>query len=295
MAWLNLRFLVPGAHAEAVADALLDLAALSVEVSDAEAGTPLEEAWFDEPGSERAPGWRLAHVDALLAEEVDISRLTAELAQQGELPEARLLGIRRVEERDWVRATQAQFMPVKIGDRLWIVPSWHEPVDTSAVNLRIDPGLAFGTGTHPTTRLCLAWLERQQLDGRQVIDYGCGSGILGIAALRLGAAAATAVDIDPQALHASAQNAAANKVELRLCAANGAPPPAADVLLANILANPLIQLAPLLIGLLRPGGELVLSGILLDQAQSVMAAYRPHLALRVDCEEDGWVCLVGRR
>jgi ribosomal protein L11 methyltransferase len=203
-----------------------------------------------------------------------------------------------VGERDWVRDTQAQFAPQSIG-RLWIVPSWHTPPADAQAVLRLDPGVAFGTGSHPTTRLCLAWLEGRDLGGCRLLDYGCGSGILGIAALRLGAAAATATDIDPQALETAAQNARANGVALAVCAPDhlaGVAGGPFDIVVANILAVPLMVLAPVLAGLLRPGGTLLLSGILERQLEDVVAAYRASpaaLTLEVAGVEDGWVALAG--
>jgi ribosomal protein L11 methyltransferase len=190
-----------------------------------------------------------------------------------------------VEEQDWVRLTQDQFEPIAVTSRLWIVPTWHEPVDPAALNLRLDPGLAFGTGSHPTTRLCLRWLDRHLAAGASVVDYGCGSGVLAIAAGLLGAGTVSGVDIDPRAVIASRDNAARNGV-----AAMFFEP---DVVVANILSNPLRVLAPLICGLARSGGAVVLSGILSEQRDLVAEAYRPWLDLQPAQEEEGWVCLWG--
>jgi ribosomal protein L11 methyltransferase len=200
-----------------------------------------------------------------------------------------------VEDEDWVRRTQAQFEPVRAGERLWIVPSWHEPPrDPGAVVLRLDPGLAFGTGTHPSTRLVLAWLERR-CAGARVLDYGCGSGILAIAAARLGAAHADGVDVDPQALAATAANAGKNGVEIGAFAPEALPPGQYDIVLANILANPLIALEAELAARTRRGGRIALSGILAAQAGELIAAYAADFALEVAAAQDGWVLLAGTR
>jgi ribosomal protein L11 methyltransferase len=194
-----------------------------------------------------------------------------------------------------VRETRRQFEPIRAGERLWIVPTWHEPPDPHAINIVLDPGAAFGTGSHPTTRLVLAWLEREVRPGDRVLDYGCGSGILAIAALKLGAACALGVDVDPMALEAARYNASRNGVALELADAERAVPHAARVTVANILANPLRMLAPLLAAHTLPGGALALSGILEEQAASVIDAYRPHAALSIEGRDAGWVLLAGRR
>jgi ribosomal protein L11 methyltransferase len=203
--------------------------------------------------------------------------------------------VSRVEDQDWVRSSQAQFLPTRISEHLWIVPSWHTPPDAGALNITLDPGLAFGTGTHPTTRLCLRWLEAILRGGEAVIDYGCGSGILAIAALKLGAAEAVGIDIDPQALLAARQNAMQNQVAARFVAAEEGIEGPADVVVANILANPLIVLAPLIARLTRSGGWLALSGILAGQAAEVNAAYAPWFEMRMAETEDGWVLLTGQK
>jgi ribosomal protein L11 methyltransferase len=234
-------------------------------------------------------------VIALLPESIDASRALADAAQACgciwlEAPAMDVLA-----DDDWVRVTQAQFEPIRASSRIWIVPTWREPPEREAVNLVLDPGAAFGTGSHPTTRLCLAWLDREVRGGESVLDYGCGSGILAIAAMKLGAARATAVDIDPLALEAARYNADSNGVVLEVLAADAALTIEADITVANILANPLRMLAPLLAAHTVPGGRLVLSGILAAQAEEVRLAYEHWFELRIAGEDAGWVSLAGER
>jgi ribosomal protein L11 methyltransferase len=198
-------------------------------------------------------------------------------------------------EQDWVRRTQAQFGPLQIADRLWVIPSWCEPVDRQAINLELDPGLAFGTGSHPTTRLCLRWLAAHLEPGQSVLDYGCGSGILAVAAAKLGAVAVTGTDVDPQAIEASRANAARNGVSAQFALPDALAPDKVDVVVANILANPLRLLAPALAARVRDGGAIVLSGILEDQVAAVSGAYRRWFKLGAWGTDDGWVALAGRR
>ena len=281
----------PGA--EALSDRLLELGAPSVEIEDAEAGTPGERALFDEPGCDAAAWqrWRL--------------RITAESESSGR----RLLGeactdlglavppasIEPLEDEDWVRKTQAQFAPIRISERLWITPSWHRAPDAHAIEVVIDPGLAFGTGSHPTTLLCLEWLDREVRGGETLIDYGCGSGILAIAARKLGAAAAIGLDIDPQALQSARENARRNDIECDFRHADAALEVRADLVVANILANPLVVLAPAISRLVRPGGKLALSGVLAGQAGEVADAYARWFELQAPAERDGWVRITGTR
>jgi ribosomal protein L11 methyltransferase len=205
------------------------------------------------------------------------------------------IDLEEIPEQDWVRLTQAQFEPIRINERLWIVPSWHTPPDPSAINLELDPGLAFGTGSHPTTRLCLEWLCANTPAGGSLLDYGCGSGILAIAAAKLGAAEVVGVDIDPKALEAAADNAARNQVALRLQHTAQALPQQFDVVVANILTNPLCVLAPALCAHLGSGARIALSGVLAPQAEQVIAAYAPWVQLAVGGSQEGWVRLEGRR
>jgi ribosomal protein L11 methyltransferase len=291
--------LVEEAHAEPLSDALLAAGALSVAVEDAEADSPAERALYGEPGSEPARlAWRANRVAALLDATLDPAQVVAQAAAACGLPAPPIAGERRVEDADWVRQTQAQFPPTRISQRLWIVPSWHEPPDPDAVAVRLDPGVAFGTGTHPTTRLCLAWLDEHAPLAGRVLDYGCGSGILAIAAAKLGAAEVVGTDIDAQALAAARENARSNGVAARYTSPADLPPGVFDIVLANILANPLQLLAPALLARVAPGGALILSGILERQAQSLIDTYRAcdaRAPLSVWRADEGWVCLAGTR
>ena len=291
--YLSLRFDVDAGAADAWSDALLDAGALSVDVSDPYAGARAEVAVYAEPGA-TAQWWPLSRIAALFPADADADRaLAAAAAGLGlALPPAERA---QVPEQDWVRVTQAQFGPIRIDDGLWIVPTWSPPPEPAALNLVLDPGLAFGTGSHPTTRLCLQWLREAVRGGERVLDYGCGSGILAIAAARLGAGIVTGTDIDPQAIAASRANAGANGVVATFDVPGGLDPAPADLVVANILANPLIVLAPLLAGRTVPGGRLALSGILADQAEDVIAAYAPWFTLAAWRTADGWVLLAGAR
>jgi len=296
MPWLNLVVDTDAAHAEALSDALLELGALSADLLDADADTPDEQAIFGEPG-EPPPGvWQHNRVSALFNDDQDVSAILRKAASSvglEQLPEYR---IETLADNDWVRLTQAQFEPIRISSRLWIVPTWHTPSDPEAINIVLDPGLAFGTGSHPTTRLCLRWLDDNLRGGESVLDYGCGSGILAIAALKLGAARAVGVDVDSQAVSASRDNAIANKAgNARFYLPEDAPSSIYDLVVANILTNPLRMLAPVLANATRPGGQIVLSGILEEQAQDVMNIYQPWFDLNAPIFEGGWACLSGRR
>lgn len=291
MAWLSLKLPASKSEAEALADALLEAGALSVSIEDRDAGTPDELPQFGEPGLGEPQAWQHNWVVALLEEACDVPALLDHLGLAG----GRDFSLERVEEQDWVRATQAQFDPIPITDRLWIVPSWHRAPDPGAINIELDPGLAFGTGSHPTTRLCLRWLAENIKGGEAVLDYGCGSGILAIAAARLGAGPVWGADIDPQAVAAARDNARRNAVATEFYLSDGVPEQQADVLVANILTNPLKALMPLLAAHVKPGGRLVLSGILESQADEVMAAYAPCFSMAVWATEEGWVCLAGVR
>jgi ribosomal protein L11 methyltransferase len=279
----------------AISDALLEEGASSVDVTDAEAGTRREAPIFGEPGGETEIAFGLNRIVALFPTDDDVvgamERATAASGFSA-TPDYRVTD---VEEQDWVRLTQSQFDPIRISSRLWIVPSWHAPPDPAALNIILDPGLAFGTGSHPTTRLCLDWLEERLSPTQSVIDYGCGSGILAIAAGKLGAAHVCGIDIDEQAVISSRYNAARNGVLAEFSNAQAPLPPPADVVLANILANPLKVLAPLLARLTRPGGWVVLSGILSAQAEELAAIYRNWFDLEPPTAEQGWVLLTGLR
>jgi ribosomal protein L11 methyltransferase len=288
----ELRLLVPEDLVETVSDALDALDALSVSVEDADAQTDAEQALFGEPGMPPPKeGWQRSRVIALFADEAAAREAAQLLEAQDFFAGCSLLGIAELPEQDWVRLTQSQFAPVDITPEFWIVPTWHEPPAAAKRVIRLDPGLAFGTGTHPTTRMCLRWIAtRGDLAAQRVLDYGCGSGILAIGAAKFGARSIDAVDIDPAAVESTRLNAEANGVQLRA----GLPETAVgtyDVVLANILATPLKVLAPLLCSHLAPGGRLVLAGILERQADELKQAYAPYAALEVSDSEDGWILM----
>jgi len=295
MAWVSIAIEVDAERAEALADALLEHGACSVDVSDAQAGTGQESAIFDEPEQPPHTVWTLNRVSALFDAHTDYRQAVMTACEDCGLKEVPEMAAARVAEQDWVRATQQQFTAVAISERLWIVPSWCEPPVPHAINLRLDPGLAFGTGAHPTTWQCLRWLDEHLRRGQSVLDYGCGSGILTIAAQRLGAGDAIGVDIDPNALRASRDNAELNGVGARFVLPHELPDMAFDVVVANILANPLRMLAPLLAARTRMNGHLVLAGILQSQAEAVRLAYLPWFDLDPAMPRDGWVCLCGAR
>ena len=294
MAWLNATTIVERSLAEPLSDALMESGALSVDVSDADAGSADERAIFDEPGGAPSPGWLRARVAALFAADADVpGALAAAFAEAG-VGAATPFQLDRVEDEDWVRLTQSQFAPQEVAPGLWVVPTWHEPPDLGAINIVLDPGLAFGTGTHPTTRLCLRWLAATLRGGESVIDFGCGSGILAVAAMKLGAGRAAGVDIDPQAVLAASANAGRNGVVATFVSA-AENLRASQIVVANILAAPLIVLAPLLAALTERGGRLALSGILSEQAREVREAYAAWYDFEPDAQEDGWVLLRGTR
>ena len=305
--WLSVTLAADADHADALSDALLDQGAITVSVEDALAGTPEEAPQFGEPGSpacDAPPLWSHSRVIALFepgdaADDVH-RRVSAACAAVG-VGQPAALEVDEVAEQNWVQLTQSQFEPIRINDRLWIVPSWHAAPDPSAINLLLDPGMAFGTGSHPTTRLCLEWLCAHVGSGESVLDYGCGSGILAIAAARLGAGHVVGVDIDDHALTAARNNAAANGVTLELRHSRSPLDETFDCVVANILTNPLCVLAPLLSARISPGrqeriagGQLALSGVLESQADEVIAAYAPYAKLRVAAALDGWVLLDGQ-
>lgn len=296
MPWLCAILHVPEAAVEELSDALLLAGALAVDVQDAAAGTAAERPIFAEPGEAGAAAWQANRVSALFAIDADLHVVIPQaLGGAGIAPESEF-HVERVEDADWVRLTQSQFQPMQITPRLWVVPSWHELPDAAAVNIVLDPGVAFGTGAHPTTRLCLRWLDAVVTPDADVLDYGCGSGILAIAAMKLGARSACGIDIDPQAVLAAQHNAARNRVAADFAAAaDDAPVKPARIVVANILANPLTVLAPLLARLTLPGGRIALSGILVGQAQSVLDAYSGNFAMQSADHDDGWVLLTGIR
>lgn len=282
-------------RAEAWSDALFDLGALSVSVEDADADTPDEQPLFGEPGMEPTQlAWNRSRVVALFDDSTDPAVVVATAANALDMP-APAFELRTVEDQDWVRLTQSQFEPIRIGERIWVVPSWHEAPDPDAVILELDPGLAFGTGSHPTTRLCMQWLEQNLTPGGTVLDYGCGSGILAIVAKKLGAGPTLGIDIDPNAVEASRHNAERNKVEATFALPDSNSDATYDLVVANILSNPLKLMAGMLSTHVRPGGRLILSGVLERQADEVIAAYAHWLPMSVWRSDEGWVCLHGTR
>ena len=294
MGYLALRFDAAAGDAEAWSDALLDSGALSVDLSDPGAGTDDENALYGEPGQSIPEAWPLSRIVALFPADADVADVLATAAAAiGRAPPRFATHV--VAEEDWVRRTQAQFGPLEIAPDFWIVPTWATPIAPAALNLRLDPGLAFGTGSHPTTRLCLEWLRAHVAGGESVLDYGCGSGILAIAARKLGAGAVTGTDIDVQAMRASEANAARNGVDVRFLLPDAVPPGTFTIVIANILANPLIVLAPLLAHRVARGGRIALSGILDDQTEGVAAAYAPWFTLAPWRKHDGWTLLAGIR
>ena len=295
MAWLSIGIETDCTHAEALADALLEAGALSAIIEDADAGTAAETPQFGEPGSVTTPGWERSRVVALLAAEADADALVAACAVAAGLDDVPLFTRDTVAEQNWVQLTQAQFEPIRVSGRLWIVPSWHEAPDPDAIVLVLDPGMAFGTGSHPTTRLCLEWLETATSEGVSILDYGCGSGILAIAAAKLGAGDVFGVDIDPQAVSAAVSNAERNKVSARFADSSLEIKGQFDIVVANILSNPLKALAPAICAHVRPGGQLALSGILAEQADDLIDFYAPYIPLHVNDSRDGWICLSGRK
>lgn len=295
MPWLALELEVEAAHAESMAEALLELGVLSVSTEDAGAGTAQESPLYAEP-TPAAAAWPRNRLTALAPLETDGTEMIAAAARAAGLAIAPPVRLARVEDDDWVRRTQAQFGPQRAGDRLWIVPSWcASPGDERAIVVRLDPGLAFGTGSHPSTRLVLAWLEQSLQGGERVLDYGCGSGILALAAAKLGAAQVTAVDLDPQALAACTANAQINEVALRVAAPGELVAGEFDVIVANILAGPLIELEPELAARAHRGARLALSGILDTQADEVRAAYQRDFTTGVAASEEGWTLIAGAR
>lgn len=293
MSWVSVSFEVPAEQVEALSDALLEAGAASVDIADAGAGSEAEEAVFADGGVAPRP-WKRSVMSVLVAHGTDAAVLVETACAHAGIatPPWRA---REIAEEDWVRASRGELVPVRISPRLWIVPSWHEPPDPDAVTITLDPGLAFGTGHHPTTRMCLRWLERVVRGGESVLDFGCGSGILAIAAMKLGAARAVGVDIDEQALLAARRNALHNRVQATFHSAAGALRQPARIVVANILAHPLIVLAPLLARLTAPNGWLALAGLLTGQAGEVRAAYAPWFEFEAPDEDEGWALVSGVR
>lgn len=294
MAYRELIVELDRTRAEALSDALMELGALSVSVEDADADTPDEQPLFGEPGlTPEQTAWRHSRVVALLAPEHDPAVIAAAAANAVGLPSTPTFDVRDVPEQDWVRLTQSQFEPISIGKRIWVVPSWHDAPDPQALILELDPGLAFGTGSHPTTRLCMEWLEASVEPGLSLLDYGCGSGILAILANKCGATPVVGIDIDPQAVESARLNTARNNAEVTYGLPDDCPDGPFDIVVANILSNPLKLMASMLCVKVKPGGRIALSGVLARQAEEVADAYRPWIDIGVWREHEGWVCLTG--
>ncbi|MFY9328735.1 MAG: 50S ribosomal protein L11 methyltransferase [Georgfuchsia sp.] len=291
--WVNVSIRTRAELAEALSEALLERGALSVSVEDADAGTERETPQFGEPGSPATPLWDNSKVVALFEPAHDLIGIVTAAAHEIGLDDLPDIELEDVAEENWVQLTQAQFEPIKIDDRLWIVPTWHQAPDPTAINLQLDPGMAFGTGSHPTTRLCLEWLLNVVSQGDTLLDYGCGSGILAIASAKLGASQVVGIEIDEQAIAAAQGNAVQNAVMIDLRHSSKALPETFDLVVANILTNPLCILAPLLAGRVAPGGRLALSGVLESQAQQVIDAYAPYIRLRTGAVREGWCRLEG--
>ncbi|MEY3264653.1 MAG: hypothetical protein RL717_2130 [Pseudomonadota bacterium] len=301
MSWTEIVLEVPRRYAECLSDALMEAGALSVSVEDADEGTQAEQALFGEPGMEPAEqAWERSRVVALADAEADHAGLVETACAACSMhADAWPFSLRPVAEQDWVRLTQSQFAPIHIGKNIWVVPSWHDAPDPDALILELDPGLAFGTGSHPTTRLCMEWLESQALNNLGVLDYGCGSGILAMVAKKLGASQVDGVDIDPQAIESARANSERNACTVAYFLPEdfglSHPTTRYDVVVANILSSPLKLMAPMLTGRITAGGAMVLSGVLARQADEVIAAYAPYLTLSVWAEHEGWVALSGRK
>jgi len=293
VSFLAARFDVSAADAEAWSDALLEAGALSVDVSDPFAGTERETPMFGEPGEPPSTMWQMSRVVVLVAGDADVHHLLRDVAAAARLA-LPAYEVHPIADEDWVRRTQSQFGPIEIAPDFFIVPTWSDPPRADALVLRLDPGLAFGTGSHPTTRLCLRWLRDHLRGDESVLDYGCGSGILAIAAAKLGAARVVGVDVDPQAMRASTSNATMNSVDARFVMPDALGNDRFDVVVANILTNPLIMLAPALCARVADGGTIALSGVLAGQADDVRAAYDPWFTLAAVRADEGWILLSPR-
>lgn len=298
MAWNEIIIEAEKEVAESLSDAFLDVGAVSVSVEDADEGTISEAPMFGEPGMEPTEtSWNRSRLLALLPEGDDYAVLVAEVAKACGLVEVPAFKVREVADQDWVTLTQSQFDPILVGNNIWVVPSWHDVPNEDALVLELDPGLAFGTGSHPTTRLCMEWLELHEVKLKQVLDYGCGSGILAIVAKKLGAQDVVGVDVDPQAVDSAINNSARNHCDIMFSLPDAFQAKKGDavydIVVANILSNPLKVLAPMLVSRVAPGGKLVLSGILERQAQEMIEAYAPLIPLEVWRTSEGWVALAG--
>ncbi len=294
MAWLLLKINATEQNADLISDALMDIGALSASIEDANAETLAEQAIFGEPGDPPPGIWQQNIVTAMFDADIDILQVIQSLVNATAINHFSY-NTEIIEEQDWVRATQAQFDPIKITNNLWIVPTWHESPNQNAINIVLDPGLAFGTGSHPTTHLCLEWLTKQLLQNQTVLDYGCGSGILAIAAKKLGANHVVGVDIDEQAITASHYNAQQNQVDIEFYDANSYSHQTFDVVVANILSSALMVLAPALAKYCKTGGHLALSGILETQTEALTERYSEWFNMDIPHQKDAWILLTGTK
>jgi len=295
MAWQSVRITVEAARAETLSESLIEAGALSVSLEDANADSIDETPIFGEPDMPDAGLWDQCIVVALLSEDADANDILKRAGKQAGISKLPEYDLERIAEQDWVRLTQSQFEPISISQRMWIVPTWHTSPDKSAINIKLDPGLAFGTGSHPTTKLCLQWLDEHVRGAESVLDYGCGSGILAIAAKKFGAGKVWGVDIDPQAVQTARDNAVMNAVDITFFTSENAPATRADIVVANILTNPLKTLAPLLSEHVLPAGHIVLSGILEQQASDVMRIYERWFDFEAPAMLEGWARLAGSK
>jgi len=293
--WLAANFEIEGQYVDILTDALMVSGAIFVDVTDAHAATPLERIIYAEPGRASELAWKNNRLSAMFDLNKDVPVCLAQAFEASGLMSLPHYTLTEVSDQDWVAQAQAQSQPIRVCKRIWVVPTWHTPRDANAINIRIDPGLAFGAGSHASTSLCLRWLDAAIAGGESVLDYGCGSGILTIAAKKLGAGRAVGVDIDAEALRVSRRNAQANGTHAVFCRPDDLQDEGFDIVIANILANPLKILAPLLSGFICPGGVLVLSGLLVQQEQDIRAAYHDWMRFEHKVELDGWICLVGQR
>ena len=294
MAWVSLHIEAHSQNADLLSDTLMEIGALSASIEDANAETPDEQPIFGEPGDPPPGIWNKNIISALFNDDADIAEVMAQVKEITGFEDL-VYSTEMVAEQDWVRATQSQFDPIKITNDLWIVPTWHDAPNPNALNIVLDPGLAFGTGSHPTTHLCLAWLVDQVKPHDHVLDYGCGSGILAIAAKKLGAAEVVGVDIDAQAIISSEFNAEQNQVSADFYMATDYPEKQADIVVANILSSALSVLAPALAGACKQNGRIALSGILREQAEQVSAIYAEWFTMDAPVFMDSWTLLTGTK
>ena len=294
MPFLQVNLVVPSQHAELLSDELMEVGALSTAIEDAYAGTDKEQPIFDEPNEPSAEIWEQSLIIAMFDADTDVDAAVA-LLPENMRPVKDAYTVTSVADQDWVKLTQSQFDPIHVSERLWITPTWHEAPTDGSINIELDPGLAFGTGSHPTTFLCLRWLDANMPQGAAILDYGCGSGILAITAAKLGAGKVVGVDIDKQAIRASHDNAAQNQVSIEVYLPDAQPEGQFDVVVANILANPLRMLGQMLAGRVKTDGQIVLSGILAEQVEEISALYQQWFDMKPATIQDGWACLFGTK